>query len=433
MLVHYFSLAILSLKRNRIITALMILAIGLGIGASMTMMTVLHVMSGDPLPARSGHLYVPALDASPARESLPKSSTPDHDLTWFDALSLLHAARAEKQAAMAGGRLSIRPDDASQKPFFEHGHYVTADFFPMFGTPFLAGRGWSREDDASHARVVVLNASLNRRLFGDAPGIGRTVRLKNVDFRVIGVLDNWQPQPTFYASVDEHSFGHTDQLFLPLQTAVELKLDIQGRLWCWGDSGDTRTSDHCSWLQFWVQLSDPASVRAYRDFLADYWREQQAHGRFTRPVDVHLYGLMDWLAYQHVIPDDLRLQMWLALGFLGVCTINIVGLLLAKFLRRSGELSVRRALGARRRDLFLQLGTEAAVIGMAGGTLGLMLAELGLWSVRRRPDGYAHLAQMDISMLAATFVLAVFSSVLAGLLPAWRACNIPPALQLKTQ
>ncbi|GGA13261.1 ABC transporter permease [Dyella caseinilytica] len=433
MLVYYFSLAMISLKRNRVITALMILAIGLGIGASMTMATVLHVMSGDPLPGRSGYLYVPVIDASPVRESQPKRATPDDDLTWPDALNLLHAARAEKQAAMSGGRLPIRPDNPSQKPFFEHGHYVTADFFPMFGTPFLAGRGWTREDDESHARVVVLNASLNRKLFGDAPGIGRTVRLKNIDFRVIGVLDDWQPQPTFYASVNERSFGQTDQLFLPLQTAMELNFDMQGRLWCWGSSGDTRTSDHCTWLQFWVQLSNPASVLGYRDFLANYWREQQAHGRFTRPVNVHLYGLMDWLAYQHVIPDDLRLQLWLALGFLGVCMINIVGLLLAKFLRRSGELSVRRALGARRRDLFLQLGMEAAVIGMAGGMLGLGLAELGLWSVRQRPDGYAHLAQMDISMLAGTLLLAVLSSVLAGLLPAWRACNIPPALQLKTQ
>lgn len=70
---------------------------------------------------------------------------------------------------------------------------------------------------------------------------------------------------------------------------------------------------------------------------------------------------------------------------------------------------------------------------MAGGLLGLALAELGLWSVRQRPDDYAHLAQMDTPMLVVTIALAVGISVLAGLLPAWRACRIPPALQLKTQ
>ena len=62
---YYLLLAVYSLKRSRIITTLMILAIGLGIGASMTMITVLHVMSGDPLPDRSAQLYVPFIDPLP--------------------------------------------------------------------------------------------------------------------------------------------------------------------------------------------------------------------------------------------------------------------------------------------------------------------------------------------------------------------------------
>ncbi|HXD37659.1 MAG TPA: FtsX-like permease family protein [Rhodanobacter sp.] len=111
--------------------------------------------------------------------------------------------------------------------------------------------------------------------------------------------------------------------------------------------------------------------------------------------------------------------------------VNIVALLLAKFLRRSGEISVRRALGAKRRDIFLQLGIESAAIGVAGGVLGLLIAQLGLWSIRQRPDDYAHLAQMDMPMLLGTFALAVAASLLAGLLPAWRACRVTPALQLK--
>lgn len=431
---YYFLLALYSLRRSRVITTLMILAIGLGIGASMTMITVLHVMSGDPLPDRSGQLYVPSIDPMPIRnETKSKNTTPEADMTWVDAMNLLHAARAERQTAMAAGSLPIRPPQSTLRPFFETGHYVTADFFPMFGAVFRAGSGWTSQDDAEHARVVVLNAELNRKLFGDASGIGQTVRLKNTDFRVIGVLDNWNPQPTFYARIDDRAFGSTDQFFLPLQTAQELNLDFHGQFSCWGNGGDERTSDHCTWLQYWVQLGDAQKVRAYRDYLADYWRDQQAYGRFPRPVHPQLYGLMDWLVSQHVVPDDLRMQLWLAIGFLVVCMTNIVGLLLAKFLRRSGDISVRRALGARKRDIFLQLGIESAVIGFAGGVLGLILAECGLWTVRQRPDGYAKLAHMDPSMLITTFTLAVVASVLAGLLPAWRACRITPALQLKTQ
>lgn len=429
---YYFALAVRSLGHSRVLTVLMVLAIGLGIGASMTMLTVLHVMSGDPLPGRSAQLYVPQIDPRPLSRNKTVDVAPVGNLTWPDAMNLLRARRADRQAVMSAGSVPVRPAQAAMQPFVESGHYVTADFFPMFGVPFRAGGGWTAQEDEDRARVVVLNAALDRKLFGDDSGIGRTVRLKNTDFRVIGVLDDWHPQPTFYAQIDDRAFGRTDQFFLPLQTALDLKLDFHGTLSCWGNGGDARSSDQCSWLQFWVQLDSPSKAQAYRRFLADYWRDQQAHGRFPRPVDARLYGLMDWLASQHVIPADLRLQLWLALGFLGVCMVNIVALMLAKFLRRGGEISVRRALGARRRDIFLQFGIEAAVIGLSGGVLGLGLAEFGLWSVRQRPDGYAQLAQMDAAMLLGTFVLAVCASVLAGLLPAWRACRIAPALQLKT-
>jgi putative ABC transport system permease protein len=134
-----------------------------------------------------------------------------------------------------------------------------------------------------------------------------------------------------------------------------------------------------------------------------------------------------------VVPSDVRLQVYLAFGFLLVCLVNTVGLMLAKFLRRSGELGVRRALGASRRNVFAQLLVESGVIGLAGGLGGLVLALLGLWAVRHQPSDYAELAKLDPAMLLTTFVLAVGASLLAGLLPAWRACQITPALQLKSQ
>jgi putative ABC transport system permease protein len=211
---------------------------------------------------------------------------------------------------------------------------------------------------------------------------------------------------------------------------------VNGNFSGWGeDHADTRmTSSTTSWLQFWVQLDTPVQVAAYRQFLVDYSAQQKALGRFQRPpTNARLYSLMGWLAHEDLVPGDVRLQLWLALGFLLVCMVNIVALLLAKFLRRSGEISVRRALGARRRDIFVQLGTESAVIGVAGGALGLLIAQAGLWSIRQRPDDYAHLARMDVPMLLGTLVLAVAASLLAGLLPAWRACRVAPALQLKAQ
>ena len=110
-----------------------------------------------------------------------------------------------------------------------------------------------------------------------------------------------------------------------------------------------------------------------------------------------------------------------------------VGLLLAKFLRRSEEIGVRRALGASRRAIFTQFLIEAGSVGLVGGVLGLGLAWMGLYVVRQQPVDYAPLARLDPSMLAATFAISVASSLLAGCLPAWRAARVAPALQLKAQ
>jgi putative ABC transport system permease protein len=123
----------------------------------------------------------------------------------------------------------------------------------------------------------------------------------------------------------------------------------------------------------------------------------------------------------------------LALGFLLVCLVNTVALLLVKFMRRSSELSVRRAMGASRRDLFAQLLGEAAMIGLGGGLLGLLLAWSGLWIVRQQPAEYAQVAHLDVPMLGVALGMAVLASVLAGVFPAWRASVLPPARGLKLQ
>ena len=160
---------------------------------------------------------------------------------------------------------------------------------------------------------------------------------------------------------------------------------------------------------------------------------QRKAGRFERPTNVRLSNVMQWLTYNKVVPSDVVLQLWLGFGFLLVCMVNTVGLLLAKFLRRSGEIGVRRALGASRREIFKQCLVEAGMIGLAGGVVGLGLSLLGLWAVRMQPASYAKLAHLDLGMLLVTFVLAIVASLLAGLLPAWRAMQVTPAIQLKSQ
>ena len=448
MFTYYLDLAWRSLRRTPILAGLMVLAIGLGIGASMTMLTVLHVMSGDPLPGRSAQLFYPTLDPRPLqkqhRENIDVGDAgADHDpavdnLTYVDAMALLQARRAPRQAAMAGGSVLVQSADphAAARPDFMPAHYVSADFFPMFGVPLHTGHAWNAQDDQRRARVAVITPELAQRLFGRGAALGQSILLNGEEFRVVGVTGAWAPQPTFYEDVDSgRPFGHPDQVFIPFLTAIDLDMNVSGTS-CWGDDNlvgkARRTSATCAWAQFWVQLDNAAQVSAYRRFLQGYAQTQHELGRFQRPATSALYPMMRWLARADWVPGDVHLQLVLALIFLGVCMLNIVALLLAKFLRRSGEISVRRAMGARRRDIFVQLGVESALVGVAGGVLGLLIAQVGLWSVRQRPDDYAQLARMDPGMLLGTLVLAIAASVLAGLLPAWRACRVPPALQMKS-
>jgi putative ABC transport system permease protein len=429
---YYLDLAWRSLKRTPILTGLMVLAIGLGIGASMTMLTVLHVMSGDPLPGRSAHLYRPFLDPLPLSYKLKPEDIghgPNAALTWPDAKALLDAHKGLQQAAMARGNLVAYSTQPGVHPESVVGSYTTRDFFAMFGVPFVAGDPWSKRADADGAPVVVLTQAFARKLFGDEHALGKVVQLGKNDFRVVGVVKDWHPEPLFYAI--SAGFNEADQFFLPLSAAVHMGLDSNW-MSAWGDD-TSLTSPTSSWLNFWVRLDTPQQVADYQRFLVNYWAQQKAAGRYERPPDrARLYGLMQWLRRQGMVPTDVLLQAWLALGFLFVCMVNIIALLLAKFLRSSGEISVRRALGAARHNIFVQFGIESGLIGLAGGLLGVGIAELGLWTVRQRPDDYAQLAHMDGQMLVVTVVLAIIVSILAGLLPAWRACRIAPALQLKT-
>jgi putative ABC transport system permease protein len=123
----------------------------------------------------------------------------------------------------------------------------------------------------------------------------------------------------------------------------------------------------------------------------------------------------------------------LAAGFLLVCVVNTVGLLLAKFTANSGEIGVRRALGATRGQIFQQYLVQSAVVGIAGGVIGLGLTFGGLWLLARQSAEVAAVAHMSPVMLLATVATAIGAAVLAGLLPTWRACQVVPAIQLKTQ
>ncbi|RCS29119.1 ABC transporter permease [Rhodanobacter denitrificans] len=437
MLGYYLDLALRSLKRNKVLTALMVIAIAVGIGASMTTLTVMHLLSGDPLPGKSGTLFYPQVDPDPG----PKQKHPYDVMDYRSAFDLWSAHRADRQTMIASSQLRLTSPQVNLPPLMAKALSTTSDFFPMFDVPFRYGNGWTAQDDVSRARVAVISSDLNDKLFNGANSVGRTLRLRDTDMRIIGVLAPWRPSPQFYevaggrySNGDTASFyGRPEDVFMPFESSLEVNSGGMNVFTCWSlpDPAHLKTAP-CVWVAVWVQLNDAAGVVRYRHFVADYAAQQKAMGRFAHADDTRMPSLMEWLDYNQVVPSDVRLQTWLAFAFLLICLFNTVGLLLAKFLRRAGEIGVRRALGASRTAVFAQCLVEAGLIGLLGGAGGLLLTLFGLWLVRRQPVEYADLVHLDTAMFLVTFALAIAASLLAGVLPALRASRMPPGLQLKT-
>ena len=350
-------------------------------------------------------LYAVTMDSWTAARpyDLQHPTLPPPELSYKDATYLARSNIPQRKVIMTTmvGMMSGAPGQGV--PLRVMTRATTKDFFAMFDVPFEYGGGW-RGNDLDAVPEIVLTKEVNDTLFGGIDSVGRSVLWNGNRFRVVGVLREWEPLPRFYDLVDGPFAPpeEMDQVFVPFSWVTALQASPASNMSCTGAESIRNyqqflTSD-CIWIQMWVELRSAASRDRFQAYMDAYWAVQHRAGRFPRPLDNRLTEVSQWLEVNGVVSSDSRILLRVAFAFLAVCLINTVGILLTKFLRGAPIIGVRRALGASRRQIFMQHIVEVAVVSVTGGLLGLGLGAIGLAGVRAmyaQDSTYGMLAHFD--------------------------------------
>src|SRR6476661_5454472 len=186
---YHLMLGVRSLRRNPVLTALMVLTLAIGVAASMSTLTVLHVMSGDPIPHKSDRLIVPWLDVGDLQGYVPGEKPPffHNQVTYQDSMAMLRSGQGVRRTVVQDIFGLVEPARPDLPMTSVEGVATTADYFGMFDVPFRHGAPWRAEQDRTGSNVAVLSQRRAETLFGKGNPVGRHFRMWNRDFAVIGV------------------------------------------------------------------------------------------------------------------------------------------------------------------------------------------------------------------------------------------------------
>ena len=445
MFFYYLKLAIQSLKGSPTQTAITLLAIGLGIAVPTATLSIHHIFAQNPIPEKSDVLFNVRMDSwDPNSEFFnAKPGDPPKHITYRDMEGIRQSEIPLFATGIAMISTFVFPENEDLAPYQSLVRLCHSGFFPMFNVPFTYGGPWDDTADNERRHVTVLTQETNQRLFGGEDSVGKTVRFGENEFTVVGVLGPYNPTPLFY-DVINNQMGPPRDFFIPFDLVRDQSLGFSrsGDTDNWAGQGFDRsdpdavyTASEMAWIQYWVEIP-PERVQAYGDFVDSYTLSQKGLGRFPKPQNNRVTPLMEWMAVRDVVPPVSVALVWISLLFLLVCSLNLVGLLLSRFLAKAPQLGVHRALGASRAGIFAQRILECELVAALGGAVGLGLAALALVVLDQAlPDRFipAGTFRIDGYSLAIALVLSLVAGLLSGLYPAWKACRVAPAHQLKLQ
>jgi len=381
-------------------TAAAVIVLALGIGANTAIFSVVNAVLLKPLPFRDADRivavpHVPPQDIFPGRKTF--SVSPANYYDWkaqndvFDRMSIW----VEGSVTVTG---TSRPESIDTG-------FVSSEFFSIFGVKPLAGRLFAQgEDEPGHA-VAVISEELWATRFGRSPSaVGSTLVVNGESHSVIGVIPKAMGYP---AGV---------QLWVPLVLNPELRavrgmhdFDVLARLKPGVGVASARTQ------------MNAISAR----LAAQYPADDKGWGAAVIPLHEDMVG-------------DVRPALLVLLGAVGcvllIACANVANLVLARTLARRKEIAVRAALGASRSRIVRQLFAETTLLAVAGGLLGLLVAGAGVNLIVAFLGSQMPRAaeiRVDGPVLAFTFVVALVTGMLAGMIPAWRLTRADPNEALK--
>ena len=386
-----FRYALRSFRQRPGFVAVALLTLALGIGASTVMFSLVSGVLLKPLPYPEPNRLVAVNGHT---DGWNAKIYGEQKLAYLDFLDCQRDSRSLDMAALVynSGTLTA-PGLPQYVDYFE----ISPGLFSVARVPLALGRGFLPEEDQIGAvPVAILGYSFwQKRFDGRTDVLGSTITLEQKQYTIVGVAPAgfklYGDEPEVYMPLGQDPAGY-------LHNRAAQPVHVVGRL---------RSGATLAQAQAEIALTGSHLAQAF----ADTNKGRSLQGKPLRP-DV----------------GDTGSTLWLLLGAVGLVLLiacaNVASLMLARAVSRERELAMRVALGASRGRLLRQCLTESALLGLAGGLLGVMLASVGLrpflafW-----PGDLPRVEEVQVDWRVVLFAVSVsvLSSLLFGLAPAWRA------------